>query len=75
MWNNGAPPTHPTDQFCAGLYTLEAQGVCVGTMMQSAGMELVERQADFESQAGQVDMLQALRSASLPDEFWMYSYK
>lgn len=36
-------------------------------------MESLER-LDSEH-AGQSDMLQALRSASLPDEFWIYSYK
>ncbi len=37
------------------------------------GMELGERDA-FDS-AGTGDALAALRSASLPDDFWMFSYK
>ncbi len=42
--------------------------------MTRTDAEAFERQPDAEL-AGQADMLQALRSASLPDDFWMYSYK
>ncbi|GLI59513.1 hypothetical protein VaNZ11_001406, partial [Volvox africanus] len=42
--------------------------------MSDNDIDLFERQLESD-QAGQADMLQALRSASLPDEFWMYNYK
>ena len=37
------------------------------------GMELGER--DFDTAGSGESALAALRSASLPDEFWMLSYK
>ncbi|GLC60269.1 hypothetical protein PLESTB_001592700 [Pleodorina starrii] len=43
--------------------------------MSHTDMEATERQQDAEQAGCQADMLQALRSAALPDDFWMYSYK